>query len=45
MSQLEEMPMMVTGVFSSDLAAQFDATQKFRKLLSIGGYMILNNMN
>ena len=28
--------MMVHGVFSTDLSAQFEATQKFRKLLSIG---------
>ena len=38
--QLDELPMMVNGVFSSVLAEQFDATQKFRKLLSIGACMV-----
>lgn len=34
--QLEELPMMVNGVFSGGLQEQYEATQKFRKLLSIG---------
>ena len=34
--QLDELPMMVHGVFSSNLAEQQEATQRFRKLLSIG---------
>lgn len=36
--------MMVNGVFSSVLAEQFDATQKFRKLLSIGACVVYANM-
>jgi hypothetical protein len=36
--QLEEVPMMVRAVFSNNLQEQYDATQKFRKLLSIGGW-------
>lgn len=34
--QLEELPMMVNGVFNGGLQEQYEATQKFRKLLSIG---------
>mmetsp|Transcript_40778 Transcript_40778/g.121680 ORF Transcript_40778/g.121680 Transcript_40778/m.121680 type:complete len:253 (+) Transcript_40778:85-843(+) len=33
--RLDELPMMVQGVFSSNLSEQYEATQKFRKLLSI----------
>jgi hypothetical protein len=34
--QLEELPLMVQGVYSSNPQEQYEATQKFRKLLSIG---------
>ena len=34
--QLDEVPLMVRGVFSGNIQEQFEATQKFRKLLSIG---------
>jgi importin subunit alpha-1 len=34
--QLEELPLMVQGVYSSAPQEQYEATQKFRKLLSIG---------
>lgn len=33
--QLDELPSMVQGVWSNDAQAQYEATQKFRKLLSI----------
>ncbi|KAG1669496.1 hypothetical protein FOA52_015663 [Chlamydomonas sp. UWO 241] len=33
--RLDELPLMVQGVFSSNLTEQYEATQKFRKLLSI----------
>lgn len=33
--RLDELPMMVRGVFSSSVQEQYEATQKFRKLLSI----------
>uniref|UniRef100_A0A7S3RB89 Importin subunit alpha n=1 Tax=Dunaliella tertiolecta TaxID=3047 RepID=A0A7S3RB89_DUNTE len=33
--RLDEVPMMVRGVFSNNVQEQYDATQKFRKLLSI----------
>ncbi len=34
--QLDELPMMVHGVFNGTVTEQYDATQRFRKLLSIG---------
>ena len=36
LTQLQELPAMVEGVMGNDPVKQFDATQKFRKLLSIG---------
>ena len=37
--KLEALPMMVEGVMSSDPKVQFEATQMFRKLLSIGTWL------
>ncbi|MEW5301142.1 MAG: hypothetical protein WDW36_004021 [Sanguina aurantia] len=34
-AKLDELPMMVRGVFAGTVAEQYDATQRFRKLLSI----------
>lgn len=34
--QLDELPMMVHGVFHGNTTAQYESTQRFRKLLSIG---------
>ena len=34
--QLDELPMMVNGVFHGTVNEQYEATQRFRKLLSIG---------
>lgn len=36
--QLDEIPLMVRGVFSANMQEQYESTQKFRKLLSIGQY-------
>ncbi|KIY96466.1 Importin subunit alpha-2 [Monoraphidium neglectum] len=35
--QLDELPSMVQGLYSANPQDQYEATQKFRKLLSIGG--------
>lgn len=37
--QLDELPLLVSGVFSSNVAEQFEATMRFRKLLSIGQFV------
>lgn len=34
--QLDELPLLVSGVFSGSLPDQLEATMRFRKLLSIG---------
>jgi hypothetical protein len=36
LQQLDELPMRVRGLYSQDSNQQYEATQWFRKLLSIG---------
>lgn len=39
MQQLDELPAKVQGLYSQDPSVQYEATQWFRKLLSIGKHV------